>query len=134
MSGVELIVAALAAGASAGVTNTATAAVQDAYAGLKKALRGWFGGSEGAWQMLQADETQPDVWRARLGDQLIASGASENAEILAAARRLLAAADPPTAKAFNINVETNHGAVGDFQAPVTFHQGPAVPPTPPAAS
>ncbi|MDG4793500.1 hypothetical protein [Micromonospora sp. WMMD1082] len=133
MSGIELIVAALAAGASAGVTNTATAAVQDAYAGLKKALRGWFGDSEDVWQVLQADETQPDVWRAGLGDQLLASGASENAEILGAARRLLAAADPPAAKAFNITVETNNGAVGEFQAPVTFHQGPSVPPAPPAA-
>jgi hypothetical protein len=33
VSNIELIVAALTAGASAGVTNTATAAVQDAYAG-----------------------------------------------------------------------------------------------------
>ncbi|MEU7802513.1 hypothetical protein AB0B10_24955 [Micromonospora arborensis] len=134
MSGLELIVAALAAGASAGVTNTATAAVQDAYAGLKKALRGRLGDSTDAWQVLESDETQPDVWRARLGDQLITSGAFENADILAAARRLLTAADPPAAKAFNITVETNHGAVGEFQAPVTFHQGPTVPPTPPAAS
>ena len=30
---------------------------------------------------------------------------------------------------------TNYGAVGgEFSAPVTFHQGPPVPPAPPAAS
>jgi hypothetical protein len=39
MSGVDLIVAAPAVGASAGPTNSATAAVQDAYQGLKTILR-----------------------------------------------------------------------------------------------
>jgi hypothetical protein len=38
MTGVELIVAALAAGAAAGVTDATTSAIGDAYAGLKRLL------------------------------------------------------------------------------------------------
>lgn len=38
MTGVELIMAALAAGASAGVTNATSGAIADAYAGLKALL------------------------------------------------------------------------------------------------
>jgi hypothetical protein len=134
VSGVELIVAALAAGASAGVTNTATAAVQDAYAGLKQQLGRRVGGGKQAQRALEADETDHDVWRARLGEALSVSGAATDEQVLAAARRLLALTDPGTAKTFNIDVGTNNGAVGDFAGPVTFNQGPPVPPAPPAAT
>ncbi|GID98014.1 hypothetical protein ACFQFC_15800 [Amorphoplanes digitatis] len=134
MSGVELIVAALAAGASAGMTNTATAAVQDAYTGLKKLLGRWVAGREQAPQVLEADETDPDVWQARLGEELTSSGAAADEQVLAAAMRLLALADPQKAKTINIKVDQNYGAVGEFSGPVTFNQGQPVPPAPPAAS
>lgn len=127
MSGVELIVAALAAGASAGMTNTATAAVQDAYTGLKKLLGRWVAGREQAPQVLEADETDPDVWQARLGEELTSSGAAADEQVLAAAMRLLALADPQKAKTINIKVDQNYGAVGEFSGPVTFNQGQPVP-------
>ena len=89
MTGLELIVAALAAGASAGVTNTATTAIQDAYTGLKGILRRWLASRAQAQQALEADEVEPGAWQTRLGDHLTQSGADHNEDILTAARQLL---------------------------------------------
>lgn len=133
MSAVEVITAALAAGAGIGVKDTASAAVKDAYAGLKALLKQRLGGQDDqVVQALEADETQPGVWHARIGDALTDSGAADDEQVVDAARRLLAAADPEKAKALHIQVDINNGAIGEFHAPVTFHQAPPVPPTPPA--
>jgi hypothetical protein len=133
MSNVELIVAALSAGATTGVTNTATAAVQDAYAGLKSLLRPWVRGE--ARVALDADETEESVWQARLGDELEASGAADDEQVRVAAERLLAAADPAKAATYNITVGSSSGVVGGtFTAPVTVKHGAPVPPVPPATA
>jgi hypothetical protein len=125
---VEVITAALAAGAGAGVKDTASAAIRDAYQALKALLKHGFGSLDvEAVQALDADETEPGVWRARIGDALAESGAAGDEEVLAAARRLLALADPDKARMFHIDVETNYGAIGEFHAPVTFNQGPPLP-------
>ncbi|MFI5749885.1 hypothetical protein ACIBBE_29045 [Streptomyces sp. NPDC051644] len=98
MTGVELVVAALAAGASAGLTDTASSAVRDTYTGLREAVRRrlFARGEDSAQvleacdaQVLEASEDEPGVWQARLGELLSASGADEDPEILAAARSLL---------------------------------------------
>jgi hypothetical protein len=134
MSAVEVITAALAAGAGVGVKDTASAAVKDAYAGLKALLKRRLGARDDeVVQALDADETEPSVWQARIGDALAESGAIDDQQILDAARRLLTAADPGQARALHTDVDTNYGAIGEFHAPVTFHQAPPVPPTPPAA-
>jgi hypothetical protein len=127
---VEVVAAALAAGAGAGVKDTASAAVKDAYAELKRMLRPWVRGE--ARLALEADATDAAVWQDAIGGELVESGAVEDAEVIATAQRLLALADPAMAKTFNIDVDNNYGAIGEFHAPVTFHQGP-LPPTPPAA-
>lgn len=134
MLAVEVIAAALAAGATAGVTGTASAAVQEAYAGLKELLKHRVGGrSDAAVQALDADEAEPGVWQARIGAALTDSGAVDDERVLAAARRLLSLAVPEKAKTFNIDIGTNHGAAGEFHAPVTFNQAPLVPPAAPEA-
>jgi len=131
VSAVEVIVAALAAGAGAGLHDTASAAVQDAYAKLKDLIRDRIGG-RGA-QALDAEETEPGVWQTRIGDALAESGAADDEQVQDAARRLLALADPEKAKSLNIDIVTNYGAAGEFHAPVTFNQGPPVPPALPGA-
>ncbi|MFC5034856.1 hypothetical protein ACQFX6_37815 [Streptomyces sp. DSM 41987] len=90
MSGVDLVMAALAAGASAGLTDTASSAVRDGYAGLREAVRRRLaaGGGDGA-RVLDAREVEPGVWEARLRERLAATGADQDAEILVAARLLL---------------------------------------------
>jgi hypothetical protein len=133
VSAVEVITAALAAGAGAGLKDTASTAVGDAYAALKELLKRRVGDrGNAAVRALDADETEASVWQDRIGDALAESGAAADEEVLAVARRLLALADPDRARTFHIDVGTNFGAIGDFRAPVTFNQGPPIPPAPPA--
>jgi hypothetical protein len=134
MSAIEVIATALAAGAGAGATDTASAAVRDAYDGLKRLLKERFTGHPEAVQALLADETERGTWEIRIGRALAASGADRDEQVIAAARHLLAAADPEKAKAFHIVVGRNYGAVGgEFSGSLTFHQLPSDPPSSPAA-
>jgi len=114
VSGLELIVAALAAGASAGVSNTATAAVQDAYGALKGLLTQRLSGRDQAQQALQTAETTPGVWQTLLGEHLTASGAADDERVLVAAHRLLTLLDPPAAATFRVDLREAKGVqVGD---------------------
>ncbi|REG00406.1 hypothetical protein DFJ67_6459 [Asanoa ferruginea] len=85
MSGVELVAAALAAGASAGLTDTVSTAVKDAYSALREAVARRMGS-------LDAVETAPGVWST---DELAASGVADDAAVLAAAERLLRLTEGP---------------------------------------
>lgn len=133
MSAVEMIVTALAAGAGAGVTDTASAAFHDAYASLKDLIGRRLAGQGGSPPALDAAEVETGVWQAQMGEAIRRSGAADDEEIVAAAKRLLALADSAPATQSHIRVGTNYGAIGTFSAPVTFHQGPPVPPPGPAA-
>lgn len=106
---VELVVAALSAGAAAGVSSTASAAVNDAYAGLKaltlKALRRGGTANDGV-----LDD------RTELRAALTAAGAEDDAVLLDAARAVLALTDPHgfDAGKYRIDVHDNQGVqVGD---------------------
>ena len=81
-----MIVAALATGASAGLTNTATAAVQDAYEGLKNILQRRLGFTP----VVTGDAADPAVWTAEIGGELTRTGADADRQVLEAAHRLLA--------------------------------------------
>lgn len=133
MSDIDVIVTALAAGASAGVSGAATEAIKDAYAGLKALIRESFAGRDPARAELLADLTEPGVWQARIGQDLRDSGAAVDERIVAAARELLRLAGPQPSTC-NITVGTiERGAVGPFNAPVHFDQRTELPPTSPAA-
>lgn len=149
MTGVEVIVAALAAGAAAGSSDAAKTAVVDAYTGLRDALRVRLVGHDRAERALDAHETDPGVWQARLGAELTDSGADRDAQILAAAHQLLALVDPAGAKVGkytvdlrgaqqpqtgdnSVRVGTSYGPVaGTMTGPVTVNYGGQVP-IPPA--
>lgn len=106
MSAVEVITAALAAGAGAGMKDTASAAVKDAYAGLKALLKVRLGGqSDRVVEALDADETTPGGWQAHLGDALTESGAAADEQVVAAARRLLQLTDPAGSAAGKYQVD-----------------------------
>jgi len=66
MDSITLIVTALAAGAALGVTDTASAIVKDAYAGLKALLRKRLGGGLDADLVLAKHEKAPQAWQAPL--------------------------------------------------------------------
>ncbi|WP_030435298.1 hypothetical protein [Actinoplanes subtropicus] len=112
MSELDVIVAALAAGAAAGTTNTATVAVQEAYEGLKKLLRVRLGARrEGEALSAGAGRTGEQWWRERLGEALTESGALDDEEITRSARAVLEAARRPLP---GVRVDRSQGVqVGD---------------------
>ncbi|MFE3520874.1 hypothetical protein ACFXOD_04635 [Streptomyces sp. NPDC059161] len=86
MSGVELVVAALTAGASAGLTDTASSAVRDAYDALRQAVRRRLGADA---RILEAQESEPALWQAELTTVLAQADADRDQEVVAAAEALL---------------------------------------------
>jgi len=108
VTNVELIMTALSAGAAAGLTDTASTAVKDSYAGLKRLLHPWVRGD--ARQALEDDAVEGEV----LESELAASGADADAEVLAAAHRLLEAADPAAASTYRVAISEAKGVqIGD---------------------
>jgi hypothetical protein len=93
MEAISLIVGALAAGTAAGLTDTATGAVKDAYVGLRDLVRRRFAGRKTAETVLAEHEKAPEVWQAPLSAELAAVGADTDAQILAAAQRVMALVD-----------------------------------------
>ena len=66
MDPITLIVTALAAGATLGVTETVSSAVNDAYASLRALVRKRFAGGPTAELVLARHETAPETWQAPL--------------------------------------------------------------------
>jgi hypothetical protein len=91
---VMLIVAALAAGASAGLGDAASQAIKDAYAGLKGLIKRRFAGNAKAEETLADHEADPETYAKPMEKQLVASGAAEDRSVIEAAQRLMALLDP----------------------------------------
>jgi hypothetical protein len=89
MDPVSLIVTALAAGAGQAITDTASAAVKDAYASLKARVRKRLGGGPSAELVLAKHEQAPETWQAPLMAELADSGAGDDHDLIAAAQALL---------------------------------------------
>ncbi|MFE2559903.1 hypothetical protein ACFXGT_28535 [Streptomyces sp. NPDC059352] len=86
-----MIVAALAAGATAGFTDTVSDAVRQSYTSLRELVtRRLEARGDAAVQVLDAEEVEPDVWQARLGEHLVTAGVDRDEQILRAAEALLA--------------------------------------------
>ncbi|GAA3256917.1 hypothetical protein ACFO1B_48635 [Dactylosporangium siamense] len=136
MTGVEVIVAALVAGSAAGSSDAAKSVITDAYTGLRDALRRRLAGRRAAVETLDAVETDPQVWRARLGGALTESGADRDEQVLAAARRLLEAADRGVViEDHGVHIGTSYGPSASTingNVSVTYGQVP-VPPSGPVA-
>ena len=147
VTGIEVIAAALAAGATAGVTGAASTAVEDAYANLRDLLRRRLAGRGQAEQALEADETEAGRWEADLGADLVQVGADRDEGVLTAAGELLelvaAARSSPGDQATtvhvgdgSVHVENNYGAAaGTMTGPVTINHGrEPLPPGSPATA
>lgn len=120
MEPVTLIVAALAAGAGAGVTDTAAQVVKDTYAGFKALVLRRVKDIPAAEIAVIEHEKDPDTWSAPLAKTLTSTGADRDAELVAAAQRLMELLDPAGAKAGTYNVV----AFGDHSvAAGTIHGG-----------
>jgi hypothetical protein len=123
MDPISLILAALAAGATAAVKDTAGEAVKDAYAGLRALVRRRFGGDGKAEAALDAAEQQPEADPVALRAQLQVAGADRDDEILRLARELLEQLDPQGARAgkYRVDVSGGKGVVVGDNATVTMN-------------
>jgi hypothetical protein len=88
MDPVTMIVSAVAMGAAAGLTDTASAVVTDAYAALKGVITGRYPGVDVA-----AVENKPESTpkRESLAEDLREAGADHDADLVEAARQVIAA-------------------------------------------
>jgi hypothetical protein len=127
MDPISLIVAALAAGATAAAKDTAANVVKDTYAGLKALIRHRFGGNRAAEAALEQSERQPDSDPAGLAEQLRAVAADRDEELLKAAKALLQQIDPAGARAGKYDVRISGGkgvVVGDHSTiTMNFNDG-----------
>jgi hypothetical protein len=133
MDPVTLILAALAAGAASGAGDTAAQAVKDGYAGLKALLKRKFAGNAKAEETLAEHEADPDTYEKPLAKQLKETRADQDAEILAAAEQLVAAAQQAGVRTkyhVTVNDQGQVGAIGDH-AQVTMN-APIRPQSPPS--
>ncbi len=127
MDPVSLIVAALAAGASAAFKDAARDVVEDAYAGLKSLVRRRLADEPEARAVVEQHEEAPDVWEAALERELDRVGIAADEEVVRAAQKLLAAIDSEGARTGKYNVTISGGkgiVVGDHaHVTMTFDDG-----------
>ena len=83
------ILTALAAGASAAASETATTAIKDLYQGLKKLVERRFAGKPSAQTVLAEHEKQPEVWQKPMEKALSETGADKDEEIARRASELI---------------------------------------------
>ena len=125
MDPITLIVAALVAGASAGLKDTASTVIKDSYAGLKSLIRKRFGHRDPEIdQQLSAVDQRPDINPAPLAETLRSAGAGQDADLLAAAKALLEQADPDgkwLRQVQNITISQSKGVVGNNTGTVTMN-------------
>jgi hypothetical protein len=129
MDAVTVIETALAAGAGAGIKDTATQAVKDAYAGLKALVLRRVENQPAGVVAVVEHEKDPEIWRVPLAKTLTAVGADQDRGLIDAAQRLLQLLDPEGARAgaYTVNVtatgdrsvaaHTIHGGVHTGDAP-----------------
>jgi hypothetical protein len=133
VSEVELILTALMAGAAAGTTAGVSAAAQsavtDAYTGLRDLLGRVLARRGRSDTVLDAVEAEPGTWQTELGQVLAEADADRDAQVLAAARELLAAADPAGTAAgkYTVTVTGSSGVqVGDHTTHIGTVNGPNI--------
>ena len=123
MDPISLIVAALAAGVSTSLKDTAGEAIKDAYAGLKALLKRKAGDQQLAQSVLDKHEQAPEVWQKPLEHELRDAGAGDDEQIVRAAQKLLELADPDGARAgkYNVTITGGKGIVVGDRATVTMN-------------
>jgi hypothetical protein len=151
VTGLELIIAALVAGAATGTSAMASTAINDAYAGLRGVLRSRLAARRGAQELDAHPSDDPAVWEARIAEDVVESGADRDDQVLAAAQQLLGLADSTGSRAGkyvvtvagsdevqigdgNVRVGTAYGpTVGTMTGPMTLNYGQDLPPGRPTA-
>lgn len=105
MEPTALIVSALVAGATAGLTETASQAVKDAYGGLKELIQKHLAGKPEAEMALAQYEKKPDVWESPLRDALVETGATQDEAIIDQAQKVLQLVQPQQVAQGKYNIQ-----------------------------
>jgi hypothetical protein len=116
MDPITLIVTALAAGAAAGLKDSASSAVRDGYAGLKALVKDKLRGRPDADVVLARHEEAPETWRAPLEAELLEAGADQDPSLTQAAQALMNLVDEAGARAgkYTVNARGAQGVqIGD---------------------
>lgn len=126
MTGVELVVTALAAGAAAGAgagaKDTVATMIGDLYRGLKSLVKNRLGNRAAAVAAVEADHTEPTVLRPAIESALLESGADTDQAILEKAQELLAQLEQPAGKYTNDNRGAKGVVIGDHSSQTNhFH-------------
>ena len=124
MDPVTLIVAALVAGAAAGLKDTASSAVKDAYNGLKGLVQRKLGARPDGELVLARHEQDPQIWDKPLAQELTASGAGDDPALVAAAQALMQLLDAAGSAAGKYQVSASgHSAAAGRDLNVTASGG-----------
>lgn len=126
MDPVSTILAALAAGAVAATKDTASAVIKDGYEGLKSLLKKKFAAKPIAAAAVDAHASDPPEAEAVLRPALQNARLDDDPDLVEAARRLLAAADPggQVARRYSVQVGGDvQGLVQGDHAQVTMNFG-----------
>jgi len=116
MEPISLILAALLAGAVTGAGQSAANAVQEAYAGLRDALKRRLAGRSAAQEAVEQFTKDPEAWKGNLEVHLRQAGADQDPVVIDAAYSVMQIVDPGGASAgkYNVNLAGAQGVqVGD---------------------
>jgi hypothetical protein len=116
MDPVSVVLAALAAGATAAAQDTASQAVKDAYAGLKALVKKRFEKKPQAEMALAEYENDQDTWEKPLQKSLVETGADQDEALVQQAQQVLKLVNPQQASQGKYNVQIGEGkgiVIGD---------------------
>lgn len=110
----EMVVAALSAGAAAGLTNTATTAVADAHKALKNAARRVLRRGNADKDAVEKALEAPDGHRDALVKALVDAGVESETELIEAAEKVRSLLGDSTGAKFSVKVRDSTGVqIGD---------------------
>ena len=115
MDAVNLIEAALAAGAI-GMANEAG---KQAYQSLKALVQRQFAGKSDAELVLVKHEKKPSTWQEPLKEILVETGTDKEEEIIEAAQKLMSLVNPQQAAMSKYNTQINGNVQGLVQSDYT---------------
>jgi hypothetical protein len=105
MDPITLVTTALAAGAALGLKDTATGAVADAYAGLKRLVRKRLATRSDGELVLARHAEAPAIWNAPLAAELNSVHADQDQDLIKAAQTLMRLMDEPGFRSGKYHVE-----------------------------
>lgn len=124
MDPVTLIVTALVAGAAAGMKDTASSAIKDAYNGLKGLVGRKLAGRPGGELVLDRHEQDPQVWDKPLAQELTTVGAGDDPDLVSAAQALMQLVDAAGSAAGKYQVvASDHAAAAGRDMNITASGG-----------